>query len=96
MLAPQIVIVRGDGAEADWSIFVSFATAEFEKPPENVGERSSLAFVQLEKHNERLKEALIRSVTSVSGRTSHQRDADVTLRLIIPLQTARPDIRNGA
>ncbi|WRT67723.1 uncharacterized protein IL334_004695 [Kwoniella shivajii] len=35
--------------------------AEYEKPVSGVeGERTSLAFVQLEKHNERLKEALIR------------------------------------
>ena len=35
--------------------------AEFDKPNEaSEGERSSLAFIQLEKHNERLKEALIR------------------------------------
>ncbi|KAK4685386.1 dynactin 1, partial [Tremellales sp. Uapishka_1] len=35
---------------------------EYDKPPTSgvEGERSSLAFVQLEKHNERLKEALIR------------------------------------
>lgn len=34
---------------------------EYEKPVHGLdGERSSLAFVQLEKHNERLKEALIR------------------------------------
>lgn len=37
--------------------------AEYEKPVEGIeGARTSLAFVQLEKHNERLKEALIRSV----------------------------------
>ncbi len=40
-------------------------TAEFEKPPQQDGERSSLAFIQLEKHNERLKEALIRFVRFV-------------------------------
>ncbi|WVQ65710.1 uncharacterized protein L199_003888 [Kwoniella botswanensis] len=35
--------------------------AEYEKPVSGLeGERTSLAFVQLEKHNERLKEALIR------------------------------------
>jgi len=37
--------------------------AEYEKPVSGVdGERTSLAYVQLEKHNERLKEALIRYV----------------------------------
>jgi dynactin 1 len=37
--------------------------AEYEKPVSGLqGERTSLAYVQLEKHNERLKEALIRSV----------------------------------
>ncbi|WVR06294.1 hypothetical protein IAU60_003324 [Kwoniella sp. DSM 27419] len=34
--------------------------AEYDKPAGFEGERNSLAFVQLEKHNERLKEALIR------------------------------------
>ena len=35
--------------------------AEYEKPVDGLdGERSSLAYIQLEKHNERLKEALIR------------------------------------
>ena len=37
--------------------------AEYEKPVDGLdGERSSLAYIQLEKHNERLKEALIRYV----------------------------------
>lgn len=37
--------------------------AEYEKPPIPGEQKStSLAFVQLEKHNERLKEALIRRV----------------------------------
>jgi hypothetical protein len=37
--------------------------AEYEKPVSGLeGERTSLAYLQLEKHNERLKEALIRSV----------------------------------
>lgn len=36
--------------------------AEYERPPEEGAEKSSVAFVQLEKHNERLKEALIRCV----------------------------------
>ena len=37
--------------------------AGYEKPVSGVdGERTSLAYVQLEKHNERLKEALIRYV----------------------------------
>lgn len=36
-------------------------SAEYEKPVDGLdGERSSLAYIQLEKHNERLKEALIR------------------------------------
>lgn len=40
--------------------------AEYEKPVTGLeGERTSLAYVQLEKHNERLKEALIRSVGSL-------------------------------
>ena len=35
--------------------------AEYEKPVDGLDvERSSLAYIQLEKHNERLKEALIR------------------------------------
>lgn len=45
---------------------MSFAltfSAEYEKPVGAIeGERASAAFVQLEKHNERLKEALIRFV----------------------------------
>ena len=37
--------------------------AEYEKPVSGAeGERTSLAYVQLEKHNERLKEALIRYI----------------------------------
>jgi hypothetical protein len=37
--------------------------ADYEKPVDGLeGERSSLAYIQLEKHNERLKEALIRYV----------------------------------
>lgn len=37
------------------------AIAEYEKPVSGAeGERTSLAYIQLEKHNERLKEALIR------------------------------------
>lgn len=42
--------------------------AEYEKPVSGLeGERTSLAYVQLEKHNERLKEALIRSAISNCG-----------------------------
>jgi dynactin 1 len=54
-------------------------TAEFEKPPENVGERSSLAFVQLEKHNERLKDALIRlrDMTSETERDQRNRISEL-------------------
>lgn len=40
---------------------VLIPVAEYEKPVGEADEgKSSLAFVQLEKHNERLKEALIR------------------------------------
>ena len=43
--------------------------AEYEKPVDGLdGERSSLAYIQLEKHNERLKEALIRYVTPLKQR----------------------------
>jgi low affinity Fe/Cu permease len=38
-------------------------TAEYERPIDaQDGEKTSAAYIQLEKHNERLKEALIRSV----------------------------------
>jgi dynactin 1 len=44
---------------AEWRLLT--VSEEYEKPVAGLeGERSSLAFVQLEKHNERLKEALIR------------------------------------
>jgi dynactin 1 len=43
--------------------------AEYEKPVDGLeGERSSLAYIQLEKHNERLKEALIRYATPPESR----------------------------
>ncbi|KAL7423292.1 hypothetical protein Q5752_002593 [Cryptotrichosporon argae] len=52
--------------------------AEYEKPIEQgVGvDRSSLAFVQLEKHNERLKEALIR-LRDVSADTEKEQKAKI-------------------
>ena len=44
------------------------ASAEYDKPVSGAeGERTSLAYIQLEKHNERLKEALIRCVLSANG-----------------------------
>lgn len=42
---------------------VHLNTEAYEKPADPAGERSSIAFVQLEKHNERLKDALVRCVT---------------------------------
>jgi hypothetical protein len=47
-----------------WSaLCATDGVAEYEKPVDGLdGERSSLAYIQLEKHNERLKEALIRYV----------------------------------
>lgn len=39
---------------------LTLAIAEYEQPVSGDGERSSIAYIQLEKHNERLKEALIR------------------------------------
>lgn len=46
-----------------WEIIELMDLEVYERPAGTEGERSSLAFVQLEKHNERLKEALIRSAT---------------------------------
>ena len=44
---------------------VHLSTEAYEKPVDPAGERSSIAFVQLEKHNERLKDALVRCVSCV-------------------------------
>jgi dynactin 1 len=42
--------------------------AEYDKPPDAAsGERSSMAFIQLEKHNNRLKEALTRYVCFIGS-----------------------------
>ncbi|WWC88610.1 uncharacterized protein L201_003523 [Kwoniella dendrophila CBS 6074] len=52
--------------------------AEYEKPISGLeGERTSLAFVQLEKHNERLKEALIR-LRDVSTEAEREHKAKVS------------------
>ncbi|TXT13518.1 hypothetical protein VHUM_00885 [Vanrija humicola] len=58
--------------------------AEYEKPVLGLeGERSSLAYVQLEKHNERLKEALIRlrDMTSESDKEHRGKIADLEKEL---------------
>lgn len=46
--------------------------AEYDQPVSGAeGERTSLAYIQLEKHNERLKEALIRQVLPQKRRVCH-------------------------
>ncbi|KAL1412932.1 hypothetical protein Q8F55_000681 [Vanrija albida] len=58
--------------------------AEYEKPVLGLeGERSSLAYVQLEKHNERLKEALIRlrDMTSESDKEHRGKISDLEKEL---------------
>lgn len=53
------------GGLQDEVLALEEVNAEYEQPPVQGGEKSSVAFVQLEKHNERLKEALIRCVSSL-------------------------------
>ncbi|OXG26855.1 dynactin 1 [Cryptococcus neoformans] len=66
--------------------------AEYEKPVGGiVGERTSLAFVQLEKHNERLKEALIR-LRDVS--TEAERDHKVKIAELEKALTSQEDLIN--
>lgn len=53
--------------------------AEYEKPVSGAdGERTSLAYIQLEKHNERLKEALIRYAKTSSLVCRDAADLQVT------------------
>ncbi|KIR68423.1 dynactin 1 [Cryptococcus bacillisporus CA1873] len=64
--------------------------AEYEKPAGGIeGERTSLAFVQLEKHNERLKEALIR-LRDVS--TEAERDHKVKIAELEKALTSQEDL----
>nr|KIR89490.1 dynactin 1 [Cryptococcus tetragattii IND107] len=64
--------------------------AEYEKPAGGIeGERTSLAFVQLEKHNERLKEALIR-LRDVSAEA--ERDHKVKIAELEKVLTSQEDL----
>ncbi|KGB74790.3 dynactin 1 [Cryptococcus deuterogattii R265] len=64
--------------------------AEYEKPAGGIeGERTSLAFLQLEKHNERLKEALIR-LRDVSAEA--ERDHKVKIAELEKVLTSQEDL----
>lgn len=58
----EVAILREEnGKLRDRALHCADQSAEYERPVSGLeGERTSLAYVQLEKHNERLKEALIR------------------------------------